>query len=70
MSILNGTLGATAVVQWNQQGPQSPRTQVQSLAPHGGLKIQCCYGGGVGQNCSLDLIPGPGTRCAVGQPNT
>ena len=43
-------------------------SQVWSLAQHSRLRIQRCHSCGAGHNGSLDLIPGPGTPCAVGQP--
>ena len=33
-----------------------------------GLRIRCCCRCGLGHTCSLDLIPGPGTPHATGQP--
>ena len=42
--------------------------QVQSPAQHSGLRIQCCHSYRVGCNCSLDLIPGPGTPYTMGRP--
>ena len=41
--------------------PESPGTQVRSLARHSGFRIQCCHSG-------LDLIPGLGTPYAAGLP--
>ena len=43
------------------------RMQVQSLALHSGLRIQCCSSFGLGRDCVSDLIPCPGTPCAAGQ---
>ena len=46
----------------------SAGTQVQSPAWHNGLRIWHCRSCGLGPNCGLDLIPGPGTPYAVGPP--
>ena len=46
----------------------SAGTQVQSLARHSGLRIWHCHGCSVDSNCSLELIPGPGTPYALGWP--
>ena len=45
-------------------------TQVRSLAWHSGLRIQCGCNIGSGRDCGSDLIPGPGTPYAAGQPKT
>ena len=42
--------------------------QVQSLAPHSGLRIRHCRNCGLVHNCSSDLIPGPEAPYAAGQP--
>ena len=42
--------------------------QIQSLVQHSGLRIQCCYSCSLGCSCSSDLIPGPRTPYASGQP--
>ena len=55
-----------AVVQWDWQHLWSAGMQVQSLAWHSELRIQCCWI--VGHNCGSDLIPGPGTPFTMGQP--
>ena len=47
----------------------STATQVQSPAQHSGLRIRRCRSCSLGLDCSLDLIPGPGTPYATGQPN-
>ena len=47
---------------------ESTRKQVRSLAGHSGFRTQHCHGCGLGQNCSSDLIPGPGTLYALGPP--
>ena len=58
------------MAQWDWQHLGSAGTQVQSPAQHCGLRIQCCCkcNSSLGQNCSLDLIPGPETPFAAGQP--
>ena len=43
-------------------------TQVCSLSQYSGLRIWCCCSFGLGCDCGLDLIPGPGVPYAVGQP--
>ena len=43
-------------------------TQVGSPAWNSGLRIRHCHSCSLGQNCSSDLIPGPGIPFAVGQP--
>ena len=45
-----------------------PCMQVRSPTQYGGLRIQCCLSCNVGGSYGLDLIPGPGTPYAVGQP--
>ena len=60
-------IGVPTVVQWDQQCLGSAGTQVRSPAWHSG-GIQCCHGYGSGSRCCLDLIPGLGTPCSVGQP--
>ena len=44
----------------------STGTQVQSPSQQSDLRIQHCSTCGIGLNCSLDLIPGPGTPYAQG----
>ena len=56
------------MAQWDWQHLCNAKTQVQSLAQHGGLKDPTCPSCGVGCSCGLDLIPGLGTPYAVGQP--
>ena len=46
----------------------STGTQVQSLAPHSGLRIQHGWSCGIGCNCGWDLIPGLRTPYVAGQP--
>ena len=58
--------GAPTVVQWDQRCLGSTGMQVRSLAWHSGLRIQCCHSCGLGQDLSLDLIPGLGTPYAAG----
>ena len=43
---------------------------VQSLAQHGGFRIWHCRSCSISLNCSLNLIPGPGTPYAVGWSKT
>ena len=62
------TFGIPAVAQQHQQHFGSNGTQVWSLAPCSGLRIPHCHSCGSGCNYSWDLIPGPGTPYAVGQP--
>ena len=38
------------------------------LAWHSGLRIWHCHNHRIGRNSGLDLIPGPGTPYAMGQP--
>jgi len=40
----------------------------QDLGSIPGLAQWYCCSCGVGRNCGLDLIAGPGTSCAMGQP--
>ena len=42
--------------------------QVQSPTQHSGLRIRCGHNFGLGHNCGSDLLPGPGTPYASGQP--
>ena len=56
------------MVQCSWQYLCSTRMQVQSLPLLSGSRIQHCHSCGLGQNCSLDLIPGLGTPYAAGQP--
>ena len=62
------TVGVPAVAQRDQKCLGSTETQVRSLAWHSGLRIWHCCSCGLDHNCSLDLILGPGTPCAMGQP--
>ena len=55
------------VVQWVERYLCSTRSQIRSLAQHSGLRIQCCYSCGIGDNCGSDLIPGLGTPYVVGR---
>ena len=41
--------------------PVATEVRVRSLALHSRLKIQHCYSCGMGDSCSSDSIPGPGT---------
>ena len=54
--------GVPTVAQQDWQRIGSTGMQVKSLAQHGGLRVQDC------RSCDLDLIPGPGTPYAEGQP--
>ena len=56
------------MVQQDQQHLGSPGMQVQSPAQHSGLRIWRCGSCSLGCNDGSDLIPGPGTPYAVGQP--
>ena len=51
--------GSPSVVQ-DQRCLGSSGMRAQSLAQHSGLRIQCCCSFGLGQDRSLDLIPGLG----------
>ena len=55
------------MVQRDQLRLGSTGTQARSLAQHSGLWIQCCRNCRLGHNGGSNLIPGPGTLCAVGQ---
>ena len=61
-------MGAPSVVQQDQWHLGSAGTQVWSPAWLSVLKIQCCCSCSSGHNCGLELIPGPGTPYATGQP--
>ena len=65
---IQSTLGGPDVVQWDLWHFGSTGIQVCSLAQHSQLRIQCCCSCILGHNCGLDLIPGPGTSYAAGQP--
>ena len=56
------------MAQWDWWHLGSAGTQVRSPAWHGGLRIWYCCSCGLGLNCSSDLILGPGTPYAAGQP--
>ena len=56
------------MAQRDQEHLGSTGTQVQSPAQHSRLRIWHCCSCGLGQNCSLDLMPGPGTPCATMRP--
>ena len=60
-------MGAPAVAQWDWQHLGSAGMWVPSPAQHSGVRIQHCHSCGVGQDCSLDLIPGLGAPHAMGQ---
>ena len=64
--------GVPAVAQEDLQPVGSAGPQVPALARHSGLRIwRCCGCGlssGLGHSCGSDLIPGPGTPYATGQP--
>ena len=51
---------------WRHLG--SAGLQVQSPAQYSGLGIWHCHSCSLGHNSGLDLIPGPGTPYATGQP--
>ena len=61
-------LGIPTVTQRDQWHLWSTETQIQSLAQHSGLRILHCLSCDIGGNCISDLIPGPGTPYAMGQP--
>ena len=46
----------------------SAGTQGRSLAWYSGLRIWHCCSCGLGPDCGLGLIPGPGTSYAIGWP--
>ena len=56
------------MAQWDQQFFRSIGMQVRSSAWHSGLRIPSWHSRGVSRNYSSDLIPGPETPYAVGQP--
>ena len=56
------------MVSWDQWRLGSPGRQVQSPAWHRGLRIRHWGSSGLGCNSGWDLIPGPGTAYASGQP--
>ena len=60
--------GLSTVVQCDWCCLYSSEMKVQSLAWHSGLRIWHCCSCSVDPHCSLDLIPGPGTPYALGQP--
>ena len=60
--------GVPAVVQWDWWCLWSTGTQVRSLAWHSELKICHCHRRCIGRRCGSDLIPGPETPYATGQP--
>lgn len=62
-------LGVLAVAQWSLWCLCCARTEVRSLAQHGGLGIWCCHSFSLGQDSGSDLIPGLGTTCAAGPKN-
>ena len=55
-----------AVTQQDGQRQWSAGMRVQSLAWYSGLRTWHCYNCGIFHNCSMDLIPGPGTPYAMG----
>ena len=57
--------GAPAVVNQDQQSLGSIGMRVRSPAQHRGSRIRCCWSCGLGHDCGLDLIPGPGTPYAA-----
>ena len=59
---LKDTKGVPTVAQWDWWYLGHAGTWVRSLAWHSGLGIQHC------RSCGMDLIPGPGTPYATGQP--
>ena len=68
MPFKNIHTGVPTVMQQDQQCLWNTGTQVQSLTQDSGLKTWHCHSCSVGCNCGLDLIPGPGTPYASGQP--
>ena len=60
--------GVPAVVQQGQWCLGSPEMQVPSPARHSGLRILGWHSCGIGRDCGLDLIHGPGIPYATGQP--
>ena len=60
--------GAPAMAQWDKQRLGSTGMRVQSPVQQSGLRIQCYHSYGLVCGCGLDLIPGPGTPYASGQP--
>ena len=56
------------MVQWNQGYLGSTWTWVHSPAWHSGLRIWHCHSFSLGHSCISDLILGPETPCASGQP--
>ena len=58
----------SAVVECHWQHLRSAGMQVQSVAWHSGSRIWHCWSYCLDQDYSLDMIPGPGTPYATGQP--
>ena len=56
------------MVQWDQQHLGNTVSWLQFLAWHSCLRICCCCSFSLGGKCGSDLIPGPGTPYATGQP--
>ena len=61
-------MGVPAVAHRGRPHLGSTGIQVQSPAWPSGLGIRHCHSYGLGQDCGLDLIPGPGTPYGLGQP--
>ena len=60
--------GVPIVTQWHWWCFGSAGTHVRYPSWHSGLRIKPCCRCSLGQNCSLDLSPGPGTTHAAEKP--
>ena len=61
-------IGVPALAQQDQWHLGDTGLQVLSLTLDTGLRNWHCQNFGLGADCGLDLIPGPGTPCAMGRP--